>query len=81
MEDLEDDPWWSCGFFSELIPDVLEPVRWDVMMASGIKPNRITYNILISSCAKVGEKQLLPGFKLCIPVTYGDHGVKGGNHP
>lgn len=26
--------------------------RWDVMMASGIKPNRITYNILISSCAK-----------------------------
>ena len=27
-------------------------LRWDVMTQSGIKPNRITYNILISSCAK-----------------------------
>ena len=27
-------------------------LRWDVMTASGIKPNRITYNILISLCAK-----------------------------
>lgn len=26
------------------------------MMASGIKPNRITYNILISSCAKDAEE-------------------------
>ena len=32
--------------------NALDSPRWDVMAVSGIKPNRITYNILISSSAK-----------------------------